>query len=127
MYSFSDDSQDDLFIQPNMVPLTEEEIERHLNPQKYMTLEEKRQFYLSNLKDLDRRQLKLALLNEGLYTKVDTAIESIEDENLRLTVLIDWQESVKFKRTHPSIELLFNKLGLSDSQINTIWEKALKL
>lgn len=91
------------------------------------TSEEKRAQYLSSRPSLDRNKLKIALLDENIYSRVDAAIESIEDEKERFTVLIEWQEAPRFKRLSVPLNILFKKLGLSESKIDMIWEKALKL
>lgn len=88
---------------------------------------EKRQQYLNSLRLIDRRQLKLALLKAKHLDKVEPAIASIEDEEQRMTVEIEWQESSRFERLNPSLLLLFKKMGLKESQVDRLWEEGLKL
>lgn len=127
VYSFSDDPEEDAFITSEMVPMTADEIDRHVNPKKYMTMEEKRADYLASLKPLSRRQFKLILLEYNLLDKVMPSIDLIEDPKLKAKVLIEWEDSAAFERTNPTINALFPLMGLKESKVDALWEEGLKL
>ena len=127
VYAFSDDVSDDPFIHPEMVPLTADEEHRHLNPELYLTAEQQRQLYLQTLKPLTRRQFKLVLLQQGLLDKVATAISNITDENLRLRIQIEYEDSTTFERENETLAQLYKALGLKENQVDRMWEEGLKL
>lgn len=74
---------------------------------------------------LTRRQFKLALLDYGLLEQVDLAISSIQDPAVKARIKIEYTESTKFERLNPSVINMCKMLGLTDEQINTLWEQAL--
>lgn len=127
VYAFElDGSQDDL-ITPDMVKMTANEIDRHVNPEKYLTAKEKRQRYLENLPAITKRQFKLILLEYKLLDKVQTVIDSIPDENDRMKAQIEYEDAQTFERLNPTINSLYSAMGLKESEVDTLWEKALKL
>lgn len=127
VYSFSDDPADDAYIHPEMVPLTAEELHRHLNPLLYMTPEQQREQYLFTLKPLSRRQFKLILLQHGLLDKVTAAIANISDNDLRARMQIEYEDSVTFERGNATLAQLYKVMGLKESQVDRMWEEAMKL
>ena len=103
-------------VTPEMVEMTVEEIDRHLNPPQPQ-LEE-------TLPPLTRRQFKLALLENGLLEQVDTNIAAIADPITKQRIQIEYAESTTFIRTSPAVIYMCNLLGLTDNQINTMWQQA---
>ncbi|HAS96014.1 MAG TPA: hypothetical protein DCS70_01255, partial [Acinetobacter nosocomialis] len=61
-------------FEADLIEMTTEEIDRHLNPQNYLSDEEKEQLRLAEFKPLTRRQFKLALLQYELLEKVEQSI-----------------------------------------------------
>lgn len=127
VFAFEEDGSQDDFIQENMVKMTSEEVDQHINPLKYLTPEEKYEQYLLSLKALTRRQFKLVLLNEGLLAEVETGISSIEDVTERARMQIEYSEANEFNRTSEAVATMVTLLGLNEDQVNTMWEKALTL
>ena len=127
VYAFEADGSQENFITADMVLMTADEIDRHINPQDYLTDDRKHEVYLKSLKPLTRRQFKLALLDADLTTTIETAIASIEDKQLRAVLEIEYSEATEFVRTSDSVITMGGLLGLTDDQINDIWERALKL
>ncbi len=91
------------------------------------TIEEKRIHYLEKLKPLTRRQFKLVLLEHDLLDKVEEAIRLIPDTKLRTKALIEWEDATSFERSNETLNSLYPLMGLKESQVDQMWEAALKL
>lgn len=127
VYAFEQDGTQDYLITKDMVAMTADEVDRHINPNKYLPASEIYKRYIKSLTPLTRRQFKLVLLENNLLDKVETAIESIEDVTQRTRMQIEYTEATDFKRTSESLLEMCKLLGLSEEQINTMWEHALTL
>lgn len=123
---YFDDDQLDL-VQDDMVAMTAEEIDKHINPQNYLTDIEKRAAYLDTLRPLTRRQFKLVLLENNMLTAVEDAINAISDPVLKARMQIEYIESTTFIRTSNAVIQMVGLLGLSDTQVDAMWEQALQL
>lgn len=88
------------------------------------TEQEKYNTYLSSLKPLSRRQFKLALLENDLLDIVEAKINQIEDAKQKAIIQIEYQEATEFVRTSDSVKYMCTLLGLSEDQINQMWEAA---
>ena len=127
VFAFEDDGSQDEYITEDMVRMTSSEVDKHLNPKKYMTDEQLYDIYVKSLKPLTRRQFKLALLENNLLEQVETLINSVEDATQRTRLQIEYTEATEFQRTSDSMKYMCNLLGLTEEQINELWEKALAL
>ena len=87
----------------------------------------KEQLRLIQFKPLTRRQLKLALLENGLLETVEQMIESIEDPIFKTRIQIEYSESERFERTNGSIQYMLGLLDLSTEQVDEIWCYAITL
>ena len=119
-------SQDD-YITEDMTLMSEDEVDRHIHPEKYLTEQQKYELYLATLTPLTRRQFKLALLENSLLETIETAINSIEDAALRTRIQIEYTEASEFRRTSESIAYMCQLLDLNEQQINSMWEHATTL
>lgn len=80
------------------------------------------------LAPLTRRQLRLGLLANGITTAdVEAAIAAIPDPMDRAVAEIEWADASTYERDHPLIEQVGGALGLTQEQIDAMWESALKL
>ena len=125
VYAFEDDGSQDDYIKPEMVLMTSEEVDKHINPEKYLTEQQKYNIYLTSLKPLTRRQFRLALHNYNLLNTVESSINAIEDENLKTTMQIEYQDADKFFRTSESVLYMIQMLGMTEKQVNDMWQEAL--
>ena len=124
---YTDGSQDD-YITNDMIQLTDDEVDRHLNPQKYMTDEEKYALYILKLKPLTRRQFMRALVMSGFdLDQIEATISSIEDPQTRQLALIDWRDATEFERTDDILIMMSSMLGLTSEQVDALWEFGLTL
>lgn len=124
VYAFEADGSQDGYITEEMVRMTEEEVDKHINPEKYYTEEQKYKIYLNSLKPLTRRQFKLALLENNLLTTIDAAINSISDPLLKAHIEIEYTEATEFVRTSDSVKYMLSILELTEEQANIMWEAA---
>ena len=127
VYAFEDDGSQDDYITEDMVRMTSSEVDKHLNPKKYMTDEQLYEIYVKSLRPLTRRQFRLALLDVGLLDDLEAAISNIEDTAEKRRIDIEYTESDKFARTSESVKTMFALINQTEEQINELWEKALAL
>jgi len=127
VFAFEDDGSQDDYITEDMVRMTPSEVDKHINPKKYMTDEQLFDIYVKSLKPLTRRQFKLALLENNLLEQVETLINSVEDATQRTRLKIEYSESTEFQRTSNSVKYMCNLLGLTEEQVNQMWEQGLTL
>jgi hypothetical protein len=121
VYAFEVDGSQDDYIKPEMVLMTSEEVYKHINPEKYLTEEQKHSIYLNSLKPLTRRQFKLVLLENDLLDEVELAINNIEDKTTKTRMQIEYTEATEFKRNSESLLFMCQLLNLSEEQINIMW------
>lgn len=127
IHAFEQDGSQDELITEDFIQLTEEETDRLLNPERYLTDEEKEQIYLSNFPALTRRQFKLALLDNGLLNSVEASIEAIKDPIMKQRVQIEYSESERFERGNPSVKYMMDELNLNLEEVDKLWNYALSL
>ena len=127
VYAFEDDGSQDDYITQDMVRMTSSEVDKHLNPKKYMTDEQLYEIYLKSLRPLTRRQFRLALLDVGLLDDLEATISNIEDTTEKRRIEIEYTESTKFARTSEIVKTMFTLINQTEDQINELWEKALAL
>lgn len=127
IFAFEVDNSQDHLITDEFVLMTANEVDRHINPGKYLSDEEKRAQYLASLNPLTRRQFKLVLLENDLLNHIENAISAIVDDKTRARIQIEYVEAVEFHRTSESVAYMCTLLGLTDDQVDTMWEQALSL
>lgn len=114
-------------LEDDLIEMTSEEVDRHLNPQNYLSEEEKEQLRLAEFKPLTRRQFKLALLQYELLEKVEQSIAAIEDPALKTRVQIEYNESEKFERVNDSVKYMLTLLDIPNDEIDEMWRYAMSL
>jgi len=127
VFAFESDGSQDFLITSDMVRMSSEDVDKHINPEKYMTPSELYNAYLETLRPLSRRQFKLALLENNLADVIETQINQIEDAKQKAIIQIEYTEATEFVRTSDSVKYLCNLLGWAEEQINQMWEQALTL
>lgn len=74
---------------------------------------------------LSARQVRLWLLNNGItLDMINSAINNIEDSNLRDSVAIEWEYAPYIERNHPMLIPLAQTLGLTENDINRAFMEA---
>jgi len=68
-----------------------------------------------------RRQAKQALALAGKLALVQPAIDAIADATQRGLIQIEWDDSLNFERTRPSLIMLATGLGLSSADLDNLF------
>ena len=76
---------------------------------------------------LNRRQFKLALLENGLLNTFEEMIESIEDPTIKARIQIEYSESECFERSNESVQYMLGVLELTSDQVDEMWRFAMTL
>ena len=95
--------------------MTEDEVDRHENPEKYYTNEEKAQIKRESMPTLTPIQFDIKLNNAGLYDAVQALIK--DNFELRIT----YNRATFFSRTDPFIDQARIALNLTDEQVDEMW------
>ena len=95
--------------------MTDEEIDRHENPEKYLSDIEKTQLNRERMPTLTPIEFDIKLVDAGLYDQVQELIAS--DIKLKIA----YTRATFFSRTDPFIDQARIALGLTDAQVDTIW------
>ena len=99
--------------------MTDDEIGHHENPEKYLSDEEKAQLNRERMLTLTPIEFDIKLIDAGLYDQVQELIQS--DVKLKIA----YTRATFFSRTDPFIDQARIALGLTDEQVDMIWESSL--
>ena len=119
VYAFELDGSQDDYITEDMVKMTDDEVDRHVNPEKYLSDIEKAQLNRERMPQLTPIEFDVKLVDAGLYDQVQELIQS--DIKLRIT----YTRATFFSRTDPFIDQARIALNLTDEQVDAIWETSL--
>lgn len=115
VFAFESDGSQDDFIQPEMSSMTPDEVDRYINPEKYLSTEERLQLARNRMPKLTPIEFDIKLVDAGLYDQVQELIQS--DVKLKIA----YTRATFFSRTDQFIDQARIALGLTDSQVDTIW------
>ena len=101
--------------------MTEEEVDRHENPEKYLSDEERAQFNRSQMPNLTPIEFDIKLNNNGLYD----AVQELIKDNFEMRIA--YSRATLFSRTASFVDQARIALGLTDEQVDAMWEQALTL
>ena len=119
VYAFESDGSQDDYITEHMVKMSDDEVDRHVNPEKYLNDEEKVQLNRERMSRLTPIEFDIKLIDAGLYDQVQELIQS--DVKLKIA----YTRATFFSRTDPFINQAQIALNLTDEQIDMIWESSL--
>ena len=119
IYAFEADGSQDDYITEDMVKMTDDEVDRHINPEKYLSDIEKAQLNRERMPTLTPIEFDIKLVDAGLYDQVQELITS--DIKLKIA----YTRATFFSRTDPFIDQARIALNLTDEQVDTIWESSL--
>ena len=119
VYAFEANGSQDDHITEAMVKMTDDEVDRHINPEKYLSDIEKAQLNREHMPTLTPIEFDIKLNNAGLY---DTVQDLIKD-NFELRIA--YTRATFFSRTDPFIDQARIALGLTEEQVDAIWESSL--
>ena len=115
VYAFEANGSQDDYITEDMVKMTDDEVDRHINPEKYLSDEEKAQLNRERMPILSPIEFDIKLNNAGLY---DTVQDLIKD-NFELRIA--YNRATFFSRTDPFIDQARIALNLTDEQVDEMW------
>lgn len=107
----------DTFGAPELVEMSEAEVQAHLNPVPTP---------LVAPKVVTMRQARLALLGAGLLQQVDQAISALPEPQ-QSAARIEWDYSSEVHRDRAFVQQLGQALGLSDEQLDALFIQAAAL
>ena len=112
---YTDENDADYALRNGYRSMTIEEIDRHENPEKYLSDEEKAQLNRQNMPTLTPIEFDIKLNNAGLY---DVVQELIKDN---FEMHIAYNRATFFSRTAPFIDQARIALNLTDEQVDEMW------
>ena len=115
VFAFELDGSQDDYITEDMVKMTDDEVGRHVNPEKYLSDIEKAQLNRERMPTLTPIEFDIKLNNAGLY---DAVQELIKDS---FELRIAYSRATFFSRTDPFIDQARIALGLTDEQVDEMW------
>ena len=115
VFAFKLDGSQDDYIKEGMTLMTEEEIDRHVYPEKYYTEEQKYAIKLASFPTLSPAQFELRLLKAGLRQQILDYVSTSEE------LQIVFNRATYFSRTDPFLLEAMQALNLSDAQVDALW------
>lgn len=115
VFAFEEDGSQDSYILEDMVRMSEDEVDRHIHPEKYLSDKEKQQITRENMPTLTPIEFDIKLVDAGLYDKVQGLIQS--DIKLKIA----YTRATFFSRTDQFIDQARIALELTDEQVDMIW------
>ena len=119
VYAFESDGSQDNLIKKAMVKMTDDEVDRHVNPEKYLSDIEKAQLNRERMPTLTPIKFDIKLNNAGLYD----AVQELIKDNFEMRVA--YNRATFFSRTDPFVDQARIALNLTDEQVDMIWESSL--
>ena len=115
VYAFELDGSQDDYITEAMVKMTDDEVDRHVNPEKYLSDIEKAQLSRERMLRLTPIEFDIKLVDAGLYDAVQDLIK--DSFELRIA----YNRATFFSRTDPFVDQARIALGLTDEQVDAMW------
>lgn len=115
VYAYESDGSQDELITSNHIAMTADEIDRHINPEKYLSDKEKAQLARERMPSLSPIEFDLKLVQHNLYDAVQDLISN------NLEIKIAYNRATFFSRTSEFIEQARIALGLTDEQVDEMW------
>ena len=119
VFAFENDGSQDEYITEDMVKMTIEEIDRHINPEKYLSDSERLQLARERMQKLTPIEFDIKLNNAGLYD----AVQELIKDNFELRIA--YNRATFFSRTDSFVDQARIALNLTDEQVDNIWESSL--
>ena len=119
MYVFANDKG--FAISAGYRLMTAEEIDKHENPEKYLSDEEKLLICRQNMPPLSPIEFDIKLVDAGLYD----AVQELIKDNFEMRIA--YNRATFFSRTASFVDQARISLGLTDDQVDAMWEQAITL
>ena len=118
VFAFESDGSQDEYITKYMIRMYDDEVDRHINPEKYLSDSERLELARKRMTNLTPIEFDIKLVDAGLYDQVQELIAS--DIKLKIA----YTRATFFSRTDPFIDQARIALNLTDEQVDTIWESS---
>ena len=115
VYAFELDGSQDNLIAKDMIKMSDDEVDRHVNPEKYLSDIEKAKLNRERMPTLTPIEFDIKLVDAGLY---DTVQELIKD---KFELRIAYTRATFFSRTDPFVDQARIALNLTDEQVDEMW------
>ena len=115
VYAYVLDGSQDSFITEDMIRMTDDEVDLHINPEKYLSDEERAQLARENMPTLTPIEFDVKLNRVGLYD----AVQELIKDNFELRIA--YNRATYFSRTDPFIDQARVALNLTDEQVDALW------
>ena len=121
VYAFEATGSQDDYITEHMVKMSDDEVDRHVNPEKYLSDEERAQLNRERMPTLSPIEFDIKLHNNGLYD----AVQELIKDNFEMRIA--YNRATFFSRTSSFVDQARIALGLTDEQVDMIWEQEITL
>ena len=115
VFAFELDGSQDECITEDMIPMSDEDIDKHIHPEKYYTEEQKYAIKIASFPTLSPAQFELRLLKAGLRQQVLDYVAASEE------LQIVFNRATYFSRTDPFLLEAMQALNLSNTQVDALW------
>ena len=117
VFAFEADGSQDDYITEDMVKMTDDEVDRHVNPEKYLSDIEKAQLNRDRMPTLSPIEFDIKLNNAKLYD----AVQELIKDNFEMRIA--YNRATFFSRTSSFVDQARIALGLTDEQVDAMWEQ----
>lgn len=107
--------------------VTQSQKERDATPAEVAEIEARKTAPAPVPETVTRRQARQALVLAGKYDAVQVAIDAIPDATQRKLMQIEWDDSLEFERTRPSLIAIGTAIGLTPEGIDDLFRTAVTL
>ena len=115
VYAFEANGSQDDYITEDMVKMTDDEVDRHVNPEEYLSDIEKAQLNRERMPTLTPIEFDIKLVDAGLYDQVQELIK----DNFEMRIA--YNRATFFSRTDLFIDQARIALNLTDEQVDAMW------
>ena len=115
VFAFESDGSQDDYITEDMVKMTDDEVDRHINPEKYLSDKEKAQLNREIMPTISPIEFDIKLNNAGLYD----AVQDLIKDNFEMRVA--YNRATSLSRTASFVNQACTALGLTDEQVDAMW------
>ena len=119
VFAYESDKERTIWGSPELVKMTQEEIDAHLNPSHH-TLPP------SVPASITMRQARLCLHKHGMLAGVQPAIDALPEPD-RTAAQIEWDYSAAVERERGFVLVIAQALGITDEQLDALFIEAATL
>lgn len=115
VYAYESEAEREQWGAPDLVEMTAEEIDAHLNPPPAPP---------PVPEQVSRAQGKAALIQAGMWGGVEAYVDSITDPTEQQLALVALNDTTHWQRSSPFLNAAADALGLSSEQLDDLFKQA---